>query len=523
MALGTQNAPTSPTDKRLAQYSDRAIKALQAALGHGQHEIARVQSRAGQMYRFTLPGDQRGGQGRLLVTPNGEVKIWHQTMLRPWVAHPACAPIEIGGDRGRGPLPGYAIALKDFESLPADLLATARQRPLDAERHAQAANHLRRQFSDDEVHALALHSLAGQGWDARRSSGGVTYLQDGQGSSAAGRLVVHEGVAMCWSFRGEIQLDSPWRLGRPIKGGLACMYATGRDLAGIGLSVMPPVVQRSQSQQSSEHEKIASIQAAWARILERALPCPAQHRHLVKGAANPDKALPAEGLVVVVSEGKFDGAVAVPMLRETDKPGQLQVVGVQALLPASGVEGNDKQLLVNSSISGSFTPWPLPPMRDGKFDLQAWVDARDKTKPIVLCEGVATALAVHHSGAGHAVICYSSSNLPLVAKYFSAREFDAVHGIVVAADNDIGLKRDGSLKSTAVAKALEAARECGGEVAFLGRSAAVGADARDLFVSGGAPAVQSYIDRAAKPDEVAQRFERVVQERRSALNPSMER
>jgi hypothetical protein len=491
MGLGSSSVPVSPTDQRLDRYSERAVKALERALGSGDHDIGEVNSRAGRMYKFTLPGDQRPGQGRMLVSPGGEVKIWHQTLLRPWLNSPAFRSIEVGGsDKGRGPTPGYAIQLKEFEQIEQGLLGQVRAQPKQIARPTQATDRMRPQLSDREVHDLAVRSLTTHGWTPQRSSGGITYLLDGRGSSAAGRLVVSDGLAICWTHHGDVPaLGEPWRPGQPTANGLPTMIATGRDLAGIRLDVQAPAVELSRSAQLSEAQKLEAIQSVWSRLIEHSQACPADHRHLTKGAVTADKALPPDGLVVI-PEGKLEGAIAMPMLREADAPGRLQVVGVQALLTTPAAEGNDKQLLSGSSIGGSFTPWPLPPQSDGKYDLQAWVESRDKTKPIVLCEGVATALAVHHSGAGHAVICYSSSNLPAVARYFSDREFDALHGIVVAADNDVGIQRDGRMKSTGVLKAIEAARACDGEVAFLGRSGAVGADARDLYVTDGPEAVR---------------------------------
>lgn len=521
MPLGNSNSfPASPTDKRLSANGERAIKALSRALGSGSHDIKPVQSRAGQMYSFSLSGDERKSQGRMLVSTGGEVKIWHQSLQRPWLNDPAFKGIEVGGaDKGRGPTPGYSIGLKEFEQLESGLLAKVREQPRQITRPTQATERLRSQISDAEVHALALQSLANHGWEAKGSTGGITYLDDAHGHGHAGRMIVKDGLVTCWTHHGNVPpLGEPWRPGLPTKDALPTMIATGRDLAGISLNVSRPApVQFSQAKQLPESEKIAAIQSVWTRLVEHSQACPPDHRHLVKGTSTPDKALPPTDLMVI-PEGKLEGAIAVPMLREVDAPGQLQVVGVQALLTGPAAEGNDKQLLTNSSISGSFTPWPIPPLKDGKFDLAGWVESRDKTKPIVLCEGVATALAIHHSGAGHAVICYSSSNLPIVAKYLSEREFDQMHGIVVAADNDIGLKRDGSLKSPGVLKAIEAARECGGDVAFAGKTAAVGADARDLYVNDGPGAVNRYIARAQKPDEVQERFDRVIQERRDALD-----
>lgn len=259
MPLGsTQSTPASPTDKRLSANGERAIKALGRALGSGTHDIKPVQSRAGQMYSFSLPGDERKSQGRMLVSAGGEVKIWHQSLSRPWLNDPALRPIEVGGaDKGRGPTPGYSIGLKEFEQLEYGLLAKVREQPKQISRPAQATERLRPAISDAEVHALALQSLAAHGWDARRSNGGITTFDDAHGSGNAGRLIVKDGLAICWSHRGDVpRLGEPWRPGLPTKDALPTMIATGRDLAGIGLDVSRPApVQLSQSQQIPESEK----------------------------------------------------------------------------------------------------------------------------------------------------------------------------------------------------------------------------------------------------------------------------
>lgn len=524
MGLGNSSTVVSPTDQRLDKYSERAVKALSRALGPGDHGIGEVNSRAGRMYKFSLPGDQRAGQGRMLVSPGGQVKIWHQTLQRPWLQAPGLTPIEIGGaDKGRGPAPGYAIALKEFEQSEPGIFATARQKPVDIQRSARALNVMRPQLSDQETHDLALKSLAAHGWVAQRSSGGISYLHDGHGSSAAGRMAVNDGLAVCWTHHGGVpNLGEPWRPGQPTSNGLPTMIATGRDLAGIKLDVVTPAVSLSRAPQMTEQQKLEAIQAKWAQITEHMTDCPPSHRHLNKGAKTIRHSLPAEGLGVV-GKGYYEGSIAMPMLRELSdqNPGKLEVVGVQMLTPTVQ-DQTDKTFLSGSSTAGAvFAPWPLPPVRDGKYDLAVWVESRDKSKPIVLCEGVATALAIHHSGAGHAVICYSSSNLPAVAKYFAEREFDQVHGVVIAADNDIGLHEKeplrGKLKSEGIPKAIEAARACDGDVAYLGKSYGVGIDARDIYTSEGPSAVRSYIERAGKPDDVEARFNRTIAEDRAKL------
>jgi len=498
---------------KLNEYTERAVHALRSALGDSENTIAAVASKSGApMFSFSLPGDRVGGCGRMMIKRDGGILVWHRTMLRPWLPAPF-EQREIGGTNGRGPTPAHQISLEKFESLEPDCFARVRQAP-----QANLSRQSTPQISDADLRDLATRSLAGYGWEAKYESGGIVYLNDGQGSSAAGRLVASGNIAKVWSHRGDIQLGSPWREGGPNKDGTPCHFATARDLAGLGLQTGVPAVLLARSSQPSlsDAAKIEAVQATWKQMQEHLQPCPENHRHLTKGSISSDRALPPDGLLVA-DGGRHEGAIAVPMLRDAGESGQLQVIGVQVLLTSSLKEGNDKMLLANSTGTGAFLPWPVPPAGDdGRFDLKRWIEDRDKSKPIVLCEGLATALAIHHSGAGHAIACFSSNNLPLVAKYLSDRELDAVHGIVVAADNDIGLTREGKIQSQGVPKAVEAARVCGGEVAFMGRSRPVGHDARDLYAGEGPDGVRRYIGTAQKPDLVQERFARVIEARQMA-------
>jgi hypothetical protein len=44
------------------------------------------------------------------------------------------------------------------------------------------------------------------------------------------RLVSNDGVATAFSFRGDIDLPAPWRVGRQTSDGKKTMLVTGRDL-----------------------------------------------------------------------------------------------------------------------------------------------------------------------------------------------------------------------------------------------------------------------------------------------------
>jgi phage/plasmid primase-like uncharacterized protein len=171
--------------------------------------------------------------------------------------------------------------------------------------------------------------------------------------------------------------------------------------------------------------------------------------------------------------------------------------------------GTDKFMAKGSRTVGAFVPFPAPDslMRamtgDSLASLQAWLAVADKTKSLVICEGVATGLAIQQSGAGNTLCALSSNNVMAVAKWVkNAGLFDSFPGVVIATDHDIGRDAAGRLKSNAIPRALEAAKVTGFALAVPPATSQVGTDARDLLGQGGSQAVRDYIASAAPAADV---------------------
>ena len=140
---------------------------------------------------------------------------------------------------------------------------------------------------------------------------------------------------------------------------------------------------------------------------------------------------------------------------------------------------------------------------DSLAPLQAWLSVADKSKPLVICEGVATGLAIQQSGAGNTLCALSSNNVMAVAKWVKQTGMsDLFSGVVIATDHDIGRTEAGRLKSNAIPRALEAAKLTGFALAVPPANSPVGADARDLLGQGGPQAVRDFIASAALAADV---------------------
>jgi phage/plasmid primase-like uncharacterized protein len=171
--------------------------------------------------------------------------------------------------------------------------------------------------------------------------------------------------------------------------------------------------------------------------------------------------------------------------------------------------GTDKIMAKGSRTVGAFVPFPGPGSlmnaigSEGRTSMQAWLAVADKTKPLVICEGVATGLAIQQSGAGNALCALFSNNVMAVANWVkNAGISDLFSGVVIATDHDIGRDAAGRLKSNAIPRALEAANLTGFALAVPPESNQVGADARDLLGQCGPQAVRDFIASAAPAADV---------------------
>jgi hypothetical protein len=474
------------------------IRKLQAV---GFSDIEQLPSEHTPLFAFTRPGDRTPGLGRAAVrTMQDTVKIWHNGLSRKWLDGPM---IESALSSGRW---AAVVRVSDIEQLKIAM-------PAPAVRVNTAP-----MISQEEILNRAVSSLLAQGLVYRGKSQNFLLMAT-NGAKQSAHLKVHDGYAALHDFKGDIQLDEPWKRGRDDAAGNAVWIATASDLLGREIKDEPvrtiPSVSLEKTTDADRRELYVTSYDKHV-LTPGLMEAPADHRHLNKNVMR-GKPLSPENLFVT-KDGQYKGAIVIPMYAGEAGSNIVSMVGAQVLLSKEDAQkGTDKMLLPGSRLAGAFAPVPFAHPSEMTQDVGQWVASISKDKPIVLCEGAMTALAVHQSGAGHAVCCFSSSNLVEVARFFAERGLHEIHGIVVAADNDIGLHRDGRLRSQGVLKAIEAARMCDGEVAFMGRSRSPGFDARDLYAAEGPAAVEAYINNARKSDEVEHAFRRVIERRAHEL------
>jgi hypothetical protein len=437
------------------------------------------------LLQFRLPGDNHPA-GRVTTTRDGIARIWHRgardglDLSDRW--QPA-APVEL--EQGRS-VPSYTARLADLRT--GDKIAKR-----DLERLVAP---------DEEVKAAALSLLESYGWkQVGKGKAGLLYLNDGNGSTPACRMSVKDGIASVWSFRGDLDLPAPWRPGRTLKTGEKTMFATGRDLgvAASRAATRPSVLLPPPPSRPPVDKDLAAKVVDWWRHGEAA---PEDHRHLTKNGAR----LVGDDLRLMPWESGFRGDLIVPMFRPPEGAKvALEVAGGQRLCNET-VMGTDKMLLPGTRLADSFVPVPFSPLmsrvNDGMVNFEHWMKALGpgvKDRPLVVCEGVATALAIYESGAGFPVAAISSNNLEGVAKWLSESGYAArFSGFVIAADYDVGIK-NGKPSSKAIERAIVAAEKVSAKIAIPPPGSGIGTDARDLYAQG-ASAVRDYIASAQSPE-----------------------
>lgn len=439
------------------------------------------------LLQFRLPGDNHPA-GRVTTTRDGMARIWHRgsrdglELSGKW--QPA-APIDL--EPGRS-VPSYTTRLADLG--PGDGIAK------------RGAVKERLVAPDAEVKAAVLTLLESYGWkQAGAGKAGLLYLNDGNGSTPACRMSVKDGIASVWSFRGDLDLPAPWRSGRTLATGEKTMFATGRDL-GIAASAvaqprtvsLPPPPSRPPVDKA-----LAAKVVEWWRQGEAA---PEDHRHLTKHNTH----LVGDDLRLMPWDSGFRGDLIVPMFRPAeDAKVALEISGGQRLCDGTTM-GTDKMLLPGTRLADSFVPVPFSPLmsrvNDGMVNFEHWMKTLGpgvKDRPLVVCEGVATALSIYESGAGYPVAAISSNNVMGVAKWLSESGYASrFPDFVIATDYDVGMK-NGKPTSKAIERAIEAAEKVGAKVAIPSPGSAVGTDARDLYAQGPG-AVRDYIASALAPE-----------------------
>ena len=450
------------------------------------------------LVEFRLPGEtSRTPGGRLSLARDGTLKMWHRYA-------------EKGLAAGEPWLPAGDIPLGD-KSTPA-LRAHVDQ--LTVHQELAALNKVPkflsvpgqlRSYDPEQVWRAADASLQAAGLIPSRLHG--RYCDGSDQKPVYKLLVSNDGVATAFSFRGDIDLPAPWRVGRQTSDGKKTMFVTGRDLRLDG-DLEPPRFSSASPRPAPAELRITDLDLNrdTCKSWMAGVTPPTDHRHLVKGNA----VLDGSELRVYPTGHRFAGTILAPMFRPDlmGRPDTVELCGAQHLMPKVAFN-TDKIMAKGTHTVGAFVPFPgLDSLMrvlasDALAPIQAWLAVTDKKKPLVICEGVATGLAIQQSGAGNTLCALSSNNVMVVAQWVKQTGLSNLFsGVVIATDHDISRNAAGRLKSNAIPRALEAAKMTGFALAVPPANSQVGADARDLLGQGGPQAVRDFIASAAPAADV---------------------
>ncbi len=497
----------------------RSLEVVESYLIARGCEIHKVKD---HLVEFRLPGEtSRTPGGRLSVARDGSLKMWHRLASKGLAAG---EPWHAAGDIRLGDKSTPALATHIDELSVAKELSALTKVPKFSSGLEQ-----RRSYDPEQVWRAADVLLQTAGLIPSRLRG--RYSDGSDHKPVCKLLVSNDGVATAFSFRGDIDLPAPWRQGRPTSDGRNTMYVTGGDL-GLAGDLAPPrssaALQRLPTAElrTSDLDLNRDTCQSWMAGIYP----PADHRHLVKGHAVLDGAQ----LRVYPTGHRFAGTILVPMFRPDPmgRADMLELCGAQHLIPEVAFN-TDKIMAKGSRTVGAFVPMPgidalMKAMADDSLvPMQAWLAVADKSKPLVICEGVATGLAIEQSGAGNSLCALSSNNVMAVALWVKqAGLADSFPRVVIATDHDIGRTAAGRLKSNAIPRALEAAKLTGFALAVPPAASEIGADARDLLGQGGPQALRNFIASAAPAAEVEKGRADIflsVKDEQQAAEPQFER
>jgi len=409
------------------------------------------------LIEFRLPGEtSRTPGGRLSVARDGSLKMWHRYAEKglaagePWQA--------AGGIRlGDNSTPALATHIDQLSN--AKELSALTKVP----KFSSEPQH-RRSYDPKQVWRAADALLQSAGFVASRLHGRYS---DGTDQKPVCKLLVSkDGVATAFSFRGDIALPAPWREGRQTSDGKKTMFVTGRDL-GLDGDLAPPQTSFALPRPAPAELRTTDLDLNrdTCKSWMAGVTPPDDHRHLVKGNAVLDGA----ELRVYPTGHRFAGTILIPMFRPDPlgRSNKVELCGAQHLMPKVAFN-TDKIMAKGTHTVGAFVPFPgldslMKTMTaDALAPIQAWLAVADKSKPLVICEGVATGLAIQQSGAGNTLCALSSNNVLAVAKWVKQTGLsDSFPNVVIATDHDTGRDAAGRLKSSAIPRALEAAKLTG--------------------------------------------------------------
>jgi len=453
------------------------------------------------MIEFKLNDDSSNvSHGRISVSGNGNLKMWHRFAKNglqagePWKS---CDSKDLK-------MPVLSCHVNDLKLQPALL-------PLTKVPLFQMSNKLF-QFEPEQLLEAATRNLTSNGF-LKISKDRFT---DGTDKSPVVQLHVGSGVATVFSYRNDIDLPEPWKVGKPDAEGRKIMFASGRALGlGGGVEVetfsKPASITSAREVRAVDHDLGRNTFTAWKQGL---IP-PADHPQLNKKNA----VLDGSDLRIYpfknnhINQLVMPETIMVPIFRPgpENSPGTVQLCGLQYLFPEKNeFSGTDKMIAKNSVQTGAFLPLPCPDSlmkklgADALAPIDAWLAHADLTKPLVICEGVSSGMAIQQPQAGNTLCALNKDNVVVVAKWVKdsglAEKFPKV---IIATEYDITRDDKGRFKSNAIEKAVGAAKENGFLVAVPPVNSPSGTDARDILGSpGGLEALYAYINSATTAQEI---------------------
>lgn len=191
-----------------------------------------------------------------------------------------------------------------------------------------------------------------------------------------------------------------------------------------------------------------------------------------------------------------DHKITVPIYRPTADLSGVELAGGQ-LISGSGF----KHFTPGTKTRGGFALIP------STLNPEKWLKRLAETdKPLILCEGVGTALAIYQSTGYPVMACLSAKNLPQVAEWLVESGRAAGKTVVVVGDNDLDHAEPGAA-FVGIRQATKAAEILGCNV-VVPNSEQRGYDARDLLREHGEQSIRDYIVDGAVTPEVMRASER---------------
>lgn len=235
----------------------------------------------------------------------------------------------------------------------------------------------------------------------------------------------------------------------------------GRSLSDEERRSWVQVIEREKAHRQAERKAAWAAAAEKAReLLEKAQPCNS-HPYLEMKKVQPCPKLKVDGQDMIL----------VPVLNPEGKPQSLQTISPEG----------EKRFFPGGKMAG------------GYFPIKGGDD-----RALLVCEGLATGLSLHHATGYTVLVAFTAGNLEAVAMMAHGRY--PAKPLIVCADNDHATEGNPGLT-----KATKAAQAVQGKVALpVFKEKAAGTDFNDLHQAEGPEAVQAQVETAKEPAQSLQ-------------------